>query len=167
MTYLEANVKSLKGEQCNVSSYACKNSSVHVLGALCLEKKWSKLLWSKAMCYNTLNFCKTRAFTRIWKSFPQSNYIILAPFHKKLRSLPDWLQGDRPFHWVLRKTHCCLSFATCEMKGLCLAQRPALLWMLQMIVFHCIVKKVFHFQPLPISQTWLPKPNKTSTQTSV
>jgi len=42
MTFLEANVKSLNREQYNASLRACKNSSIHILGTLCLGKKMIK-----------------------------------------------------------------------------------------------------------------------------
>lgn len=73
----------------------------------------------------------------------------LAPFHRKLHSLPDWLQRDRPFHLVLRKSHYCLSFVICEMKGLCLAQGQTSCECYRL--FFIVLLKVLYFQPFPIS----------------
>lgn len=78
------------------------------------------------MSYNTLISAKQELSQEI-ENHSLKVTVSLALFHKKLHSLPDWLQRDRPFDLVLRKNHYCLSFVIREMKGLCLAQRQALL----------------------------------------
>lgn len=134
--------------------------------ALCVWGKRSKLLQSKV--FQQSNFCKTRAFTRNWTSFPQSGYIILATFHKKLHSLLDWLRRDRWSLVLFWENSLLSSFVLCEMKGLLLAQRPALPWVLY-TVFHCVAKSLLfptspHLLDLASKAQQDLKPNKILMQ---
>lgn len=112
-------------------------------------KRWSKLLWRKSMCYNTLISSKPE-FSQEIENHSLKLTILLAPLHKKLHFLPNWLQWERLFHLVLRKAHYNLSFVICEMKGLCLAQRQTLLWM-HCRLFFIVLLKVFisNLSPFP------------------
>lgn len=123
---------------------ACIPVSIQALTSwpLCVwGKRWSKLLWRKAMCYNALVSSKPE-FPQEIENHSLKVTILLAPLHKKLHFLPNWLQRERLFHLVLRKAHNYLSFVICEMKGLCLAQRQALLWM-HCRSFFIVLLKIF------------------------
>lgn len=93
------------------------------------------------MCYNTLISSKPE-FSQEIENHSLKVTILLAPLHKKLHFLPNWLQRERLFHLVLWKAHYYLSFVIREMKGLCLAQRQALLWM-HCRLFFIVLLKVF------------------------
>lgn len=87
MSFLEANGKSLNQKYSNASSQAWKCSSTHIMTTLCLGKKMIKASVKKINVLQHTNFFKTKVFTRNWKSFPQSNYIIGTPSQKAAFSL--------------------------------------------------------------------------------
>lgn len=149
MSFLEVNGKSLNQKYSNASLHTCKYSSTHIMTTLCLGKKMIKTSVKKAMCYNALISSKPE-FPQEIENHSLKVTILLAPLHKKLHFLPNWLQRERLFHLVLRKAHNYLSFVICEMKGLCLAQRQALLWM-HCRSFFIVLLKIFisNLSPFP------------------
>lgn len=149
MSFLEVNGKSLNQKYSNASLHTRKYSSTHIMTTLCLGKKMIKTSVKKAMCYNALISSKPE-FPQEIENHSLKVTILLAPLHKKLHFLPNWLQRERLFHLVLRKAHNYLSFVICEMKGLCLAQRQALLWM-HCRSFFIVLLKIFisNLSPFP------------------